>query len=153
MNHIHHIIIHTHAIIYNYILYLSGSQFVKLTDCMCPRRESVAYECTVCGIGATIWTGSLFDCIGNEILLRHHSYESGTVGQCNDGRVTAYSTGVSDVNGSHSVCYSSQLRILVENDDSNKTVTCLADDGSAETVIGTASIHFTTGTYICILYK
>ena len=65
----------------------------------------MAYECTVCGIGATIWTGSLFDCIDDEILLRHRSYESGTVGQCNDGRVTAYSTGVSDVNGNHSVCY------------------------------------------------
>ena len=122
-----------------------SSKLVEVSDCICPGRESVVYECTVCGNAATIWTGSLFDCIGDEILLRHRSYESGTVGQCNDGRVTAYSTGVSEVNGSHSVCYSSQLRILVENDDSNKTVTCLADDGSAETVIGTVSILIATG--------
>ena len=51
------------------------------------------FECTVCGVGATVWTGSLFDCIGGEILLRHRLFES-VSGKCNNGAVIARSIGV-----------------------------------------------------------
>ena len=45
----------------------------------------MAYECTVCGKGATVWTGNLFECASNEIILHHRGFESGISGECNIG--------------------------------------------------------------------
>ena len=103
----------------------------------------MSFECTVCGIGGTVWTGSLFDCIGNEIVLRHRLFEYGSVGVCNNRAVIARSIQALDVNGSH--CYSSQLNVIINSAMNNKTVTCLHDNGESETVIDTLKINITTG--------
>ncbi len=85
---------------------------------ICP-GDIAAYRCTVCGAGATLWSGSIFECTSGEILLRHAEFlnnrsASSIGGQCNKGAVVAQSIGVDvDTNSSHSVreCYSSHLNI------------------------------------------
>ena len=109
----------------------------------------MSFECTVCGVGATVWTGSLFDCGGyDEIVLRHSLFEYyGSVsGECNNGVVLARSIGVLGVNDSY--CYSSQLNVIISSAMNNKTVTCLRDDGISVTVIDTLKINITTGIII-----
>ena len=91
-----------------------------------------------------MWTGSLFDCISGQIILRHRRFEFGFAsGGCNNGAVTARSIGVLNVNGS--LCYSSQLNFIVSSAMNNKTVTCLHDDSISENVIDTLTINITTG--------
>lgn len=69
----------------------SISELVKLTDCTCP-GYNVTYECTVCGEGATVWTGCLFDCHSDEITLRHSLFVTDSAsGECNNGAVVARS--------------------------------------------------------------
>lgn len=109
----------------------------------------IIYECTACGKGATLWNGSLFDCAGDEIILRHSLFgnESGSaIGECNNGAVTAYSTGIESTNNSS--CYSSQLNISMNSDINNKTVTCVHVDGTKETHINTSTVSFETGMII-----
>ena len=126
------------------MIYHNSSGLVLLNDCVCPGEE-VTFECTVCGIlAATVWTGSLFDCAGGEILLRHRQFEYGSaIGECNNGTVVARSIGVSDVNGSY--CYSSQLNVIINSVMNNKTVTCLQIYSTNVTVIDTLTINITTG--------
>ena len=106
--------------------------------------------CTVCGAGATVWSGSLFDCIGDEILLRHSRFlnnESAVGGECNNGRVVAQSIGVDVDTNSERKCFSSQLNISTNMDMNNKTVVCLHDDatGNGTSIIGISTIIFITG--------
>jgi hypothetical protein len=99
-----------------------------------------------------VWSGSLFDCAGGEILLRHSQFSnsgSAIVGECNNGAVVAQSIGVNvDTNNSHSVreCYSSQLNISTNMAMNNKTVVCTHIDGIDISVIDTSTITFITGT-------
>ena len=115
-----------------------------LNGCICPGYE-VIYECTVCGEGATAWTGSLFACTGNEIILRHHQFELGSTGECNDGAVIASSTGVMVVaNGSQ--CYLSELSFIADSNHKDKTVTCLHILSSTNaTVVDETTVIFKTG--------
>ena len=107
----------------------------------------MTYECTVCGEGATVWTGSFFDCTGGEIILRHRLFEgTSATGECNNGAVIANSIGVIDINCSR--CYSSQIHFSADNDKNNKTIMCLHVDGTTETVVDTASVIITTGIYM-----
>ena len=124
------------------------SQLVQVNSCTLLEQEAIAYECTVCGEGATIWTGSLFNCTSNEIILSHRLLEGGSAsgarGDCNNGAVTAHSIGVLRENNIN--CYISQLQISMNTDINNKTVTCTYVYGLAsETVIDTASIGYISG--------
>ena len=103
----------------------------------------MSYQCTVCGEGATVWTGSLFDCAGDEITLRHSQFVSGSIGECNDGAVIARSIGVKDTNGS--CCYASQLSFTANSDHNNKTVTCLHISNINVTDVGSLSVFPVTG--------
>ena len=130
----------------------TSSSLVQISDQhnICP-RDTVVYQCTVCGAGATVWSGSLFACVGDKIILRHHQFRNGSAsGECNNGTVIAQSTGVvsTDANSSLSVrdCYSSQLNISTNIDMDNKTVTCLRVDNITETVVDTLTLTFRTGT-------
>ena len=126
-------------------------------DCICP-GEFVVYQCTVCGSEspseATVWTGSLFDCRMNEIILRHSSFNSsGSAGECNNGAVIAQSIGVfteSDTNNSFPTreCYYSQLNISTYAYMNNETVMCLLVDEMNITVIDTVTLAFKTGTCV-----
>ena len=109
----------------------------------------MAYECTVCGEGATVWTGSLFACASNEIVLRHRKFENVTVttaGECNNGAVTAHSIGTLGRSVKNSRCFLSLLNVSANTPANNKTITCLHVDGINETVIDTLTASFTTGT-------
>ena len=132
----------------------SKSELVQLTDCICP-RYNVTYECTVCGEGATLWTGSLFGCDAHQIALRHSRFVNDSVsGECNNinGAVIARSIRVSVINTSQ--CYSSQLIVFASDEiiGKNKTVTCLHFNGTNENVIDTLLMG-NTGTIGKILYN
>ena len=109
----------------------------------------MTYQCTICDddryLGsATTWTGSLFDCAGNGVTLRHSQFESGTVGECNNGEVIARSIEVMNaVNGSR--CYVSQLNFVTNMELNNKTVTCLHVSSTNVTEVGSLSVILITG--------
>ena len=119
---------------------------MQVNSCTLLEQEAIAYQCTVCGEGATVWTGSLFDCTSNDILLSHRLFEdeSGTRRECNNGAVTAHSVEVLRENDTD--CYISQLNISMNTDINNKTVTCLHAFGLNETVVDTASVGYMSGT-------
>ena len=118
-----------------------------LNGCICAGHE-VIYQCTVCGQGATEWTGSLFDCVGGSIILRHNRFGSGSVGgECNNGAVIASSIGTSTINCS--LCFISQLSFSASYDKNNKTISCVhIDDTSSETVVDTITVVITTGIHL-----
>ena len=107
---------------------------------LCP-EDVVAFVCSVSDGVATVWRGSIFDCSssGNEILLRHFKFESGTSGTCNDGEIAAYSTEVTNNS------YSSQLNVTVSPEMHNGTVECIQDSFN-ETSVGTCTLILTKGT-------
>ena len=123
---------------------------MQLNSCTLLEQEVIAYQCTVCGEGVTVWTGSLFNCTSNNIILSHRLFEdeSGTTRECNNGAVTAHSVGVLRENDTD--CYISQLVISKNTDINNKTVTCLRSAGGNETVIDTASVGHISGIYTSI---
>ena len=132
----------------------SRNQLVQTNYCSSP-GHSITYECTVCGPGATVWTGSIFNCRSGGITLRHHlfGYDSdfGAQGECNNGAVTAHSVGV--VNTNNTDCYISQLNVMSTTyftDISNKTVTCLHVNGTHETVVDTRKFRSITGIIIIL---
>lgn len=122
----------------------SGNFLTQLNDCICPGDGSVSYECAICGEGATVWTGSAFDCTSGYILLRHREFETGLAsGTCNGRNVTAHSIGVLDTN--HGRCFFSQLNITLRAGVNNKTIMCLYTDDTSEVVVNTYTVGFTTG--------
>ena len=117
------------------------------SSCICPGHE-VTYECTVCGEGSTVWNGSLFNCAGNEITLRHDQFESGSAaGECNSGTVVARSTRITTT-ASGSLCYISQLSFTANSGQQNKTVSCLHVTSRNITVIDEVMVVFETGNTI-----
>jgi hypothetical protein len=90
----------------------------------CP-GEVLTYECIATGgsnIGATIWTGTAFNCTSseNEITLLHvyinHTYT------CNDGTIVARMLSVEGNN------YTSQLNVTVLPKTAGKTIECVQYD-------------------------
>ena len=130
-----------------YVLIGSTSNtLVQLGDIVCPGQE-VIYECTICGDGATVWTGSLFDCTSGDITLRHSGFEGGlATGECNNGALIARSTRIITINSTS--CFISQLKFSASLDlviESNSTVECFHVDGKNETIVDTVPVVFTTG--------
>ena len=87
--------------------------------------DTLTFNCTVLGSagGATVWTGTAFDCPNNEITLLHSSYKSGrhgAFGSCNNGAIVAQSLGVEDS------YYTSQLNVKVTTNNNmiGKTIIC-----------------------------
>ena len=123
------------------------NQLVQVNSCALFEQGAIVYECTACGEGGTEWTGSLFDCASNGIILRHGQFEDGSAsgarGECNNGAVTAltaHSIGVLRENNTN--CYISQLNISMNTDINNKTVTCIHVYGPGETVVDTKTIGY-----------
>ena len=84
--------------------------------------EVLTFTCTIfdSGDGATVWSGSAFDCNGNEITLIHRNFDRGTLGGCNDQAIIGESIGVSD----NRTCFTSRLNVTVNTGLNNKTVNC-----------------------------
>ena len=119
-----------------------------MSGCACP-GDTLTYECTVVGAGATIWTGSAFNCSASNytILLIHNffSLAKGDYGSCNNGDIVGQSLSVEGNN------YTSQLNVTVISDTAGRTIECLHDayDGLTATLIFTLVIP-TTDLYSCI---
>ena len=121
-----------------------------VSECVCPGRE-LRLECTVVGLGSTVWSGTAFDCPGqgNEILLHHSQFESGrAVGECNNGMIIGrfHNRTFDGLNSK----YTSQLTIQLpslnatNNTLEGKTVECIYDNGTMGTVIDTHTITYTS---------
>ena len=130
--------------IHVFVLDEALGQLVVLSDCVCPGHE-LRLECTVVGVGTTLWTGSAFYCpnFRNEIVLHHSRFESGTYTACN--RIIGHS--VNTTSDSDGVKYISQLIIqLDENGTLNgSTVECFHDDGLVTRLIGMHTINYIRG--------
>ena len=90
-----------------------------VSSCICLNGD-ISYTCVVNGPGFTIWRGSAFECSAqlNRILLRHASFESGTMGLCNDGAIVGRSLAVSDG------VYTSQLTVSVTSNLIGRIIEC-----------------------------
>ena len=99
-----------------------------------------------------MWTGSLFDCPGDQIILRHTKFESGSAsGECNSEAVIARNIRVLSSGSNDMQCYISQL--ILSNftlSYDNQTVKCLYQGTSTENIIivGETFVLITTGSYI-----
>ena len=98
------------------------------------------YECTVVGrsSGMTVWRGSAFDCIQEEIVLLHGQFTSENgihaYGVCNNGSI------VGEGHRTENGCYSSQLIVNLTPDIIGKTIECAHDDAGNVSVIGLLTI-------------
>lgn len=102
------------------------------------------FNCTVEGGLITVWSGTAFDCPGNNhnyILLRHIDFASGSAtGSCNSGHVVGHGTGVSDDES----YYMSRLEVNVSESFNNQTIECGKYNGTIITV-ATSTITVISG--------
>ena len=115
------------------------------TGCACP-GDMLTYTCTVVGRGSTQWSGSLFDCPANGIILRHDRFDSanGAVGECNEGAILAQSAGVEND------CYTSQLSFIASVALNNKTVLCVHNSNVGPIEIGSSNLIVVEGQCISL---
>ena len=116
---------------------------VSTSGCVCP-GDILSYECTVTGTerGATIWTGSAFNCY--EIVLYHYRFNTGTNRTCNNGAIVGRSLSIEGNN------YTSQLNVTVKPDTAGKTIGCIHDNVTHEIFIFSSIIPTITGWSPCI---
>ena len=133
----------TDAILFLYALDEGNSSLVQIYDCTCDGHTQI-YECTASGGGLTIWQGTIFNCEENQdmIRLRHTAYTSKTMGDCNDGAISASSVGVSaDRND-----YMSMLTVMVTEDMINGTIKCTHHNTLGRTsIIGQSVLRVSQG--------
>ena len=129
--------------------HLQEELFVRVSaspdGCVCP-GDVVTYECTVIGRTTTVWRGSAVHCTesNNEVVFllnehNDHTSSGGIYRSCKNGNsqgriVRVENDSISLVN------YTSQLNITLTSDLVNQSIECVDDDGSSETVIGSANI-------------
>ena len=103
-----------------------NAKLVLRSGCICP-GYTLTYECTVIGelLGATIWEGSAFSCLSDEITLLHRQFPESARGQCNSGSIVGRSLRID--NGSY---YTSQLNVTVSSDMIGKSIVCFYDNQS-----------------------
>ena len=112
---------------------------VPTSGCVVCPGDILSYECTVTGTerGATIWTGSAFNCY--EIVLYHYRFNTGTNRTCNNGAIVARSLSIEGNN------YTSQLNVTVIPDTAGKTTECRNYNWTHEILIFTSIIPTITG--------
>ena len=128
-----------------FVNFAALGQLVVLSECVCPGRE-LKLKCTVVGGFSTTWRGTAFDCPGqgDEILLRHSRFESGTALNCTNGIIMgrSHNRTFDDSNST----FTSQLIIhlpslnATNNRLEGRTVQCTR---GGVTVIGTYTIAYT----------
>ena len=143
-----------------YACLATGSTLIPLDNCICSGHK-VTYQCTVCGEGATAWTGSLFDCPGDNIILRHVGFYHENIsvtGECNNRALIARSIGI--ITKNCTPCFISQLSFSANIVIGNDTIECVHIDGTTETIVDITTIAIiTTGIYsnyyiyLFVLYK
>jgi hypothetical protein len=125
---------------------ISGGGLVQLNDCTC-LGYTQTFECNVCGLGSTIWSGTFFDC-EDGIELRHSRYNGMDPGnrgppreECNQGEILAKSIGVFDE------CYTSHLIVTIGEEMINGTIECIHDNFKERTIINQKSLVVTETLY------
>ena len=78
--------------------------------------------------GATVWRGTAFNCLSQEIVLLHSRFADGTFGVCNGQDIVAKSVSVNDNN------YTSQLNVTLTPNIAGKIIECAHDDTSNITI-------------------
>ena len=99
--------------------------------------------------GATVWSGTAFDCPNNEITLLHSVFKSGhrAFGICNNGAILAWSLQVVDS------YYTSQLKVTLTSDVVGKTIMCInVFNLTSEVVHFATTIENTTGNYFTYIH-
>ena len=122
----------------------NNSELLLRSSCTCP-GYTLTYECRVMGerLGATVWEGSAFNCLSNEITLLHRQFLESARGQCNSGSIVGHSLRID--NGSYLV-YTSQLNVTVSSDMIGKSIECFYDDQSGiKEVVGNLNITLSSG--------
>ena len=83
------------------------------------------YLCTVSDPSensVTLWRGTPFDCAGNQAILAHNQYTSGSAADaCNNGTLTLSARGLPNVTDD---CYTSELTVDIEPGLNGWTVEC-----------------------------
>ena len=114
-------------------------------SCLCP-EDVLVFVCSVNGGGATVWRGSIFNCNGNQIILRHSMFGNGVRRICNDGNIVTYDIDVTNNT------YSSQLNVTVSPEMHNETVECIHDTQNATSVlVGAYTLILATGIHKIIV--
>ena len=101
--------------------------------------------------GATVWTGTAFDCpeIEDELTFLHtRNRFTNTSRGCNDGAITGRGIRIEENR------YTSQVNIMVDSYMDGKSVECVSDHGIHKTLVDNSSIMITSGTmiHLIILY-
>ena len=117
------------------------NELVAISECVCPGQSAI-YQCSVMGGVLTVYEGSAFQCVGNEITLTNNEFgnENQRVGVCNSEQISISGQGVSQ----ESNCFTSQLNIILSEGVSEKTVTCAVDFGLSVTQIASTTIAIST---------
>lgn len=110
-------------------------------ECVCP-GDRILYECSIFGVGSTVWNGTLFYCPAqnNEICLLHSSFDEMTM-YCN---TTNRSVAVHAIK-SENLCFTSQLTFSADAGVNQSTVTCVHDNEVDLRIIGSHTVIVTTG--------
>jgi hypothetical protein len=96
------------------------------------------FECSVTGVGSTIWRGSAFNCPLREIVLLHNQFID-SKGTCNDGAIVARGVSV------ESDRYTSRLNITLSANLNGETILCAHHNSIGTTIVGTFLVNFTSG--------
>ena len=117
---------------------MSGKNaLVAINNCTCEGYDQV-YECRVTGSGATVWTGTAFDCSNNEITILHSSSSTGVEIPCNDGAI------VGRLIRAENNTYISQLTVSVSAQMVGTSISC-SHDSRGTHLIGSLLLTLTTG--------
>ena len=103
------------------------------------------------GAGATVWTGTAFDCpeTEDELTFLHTRNRFTNINQgCNDGAITGRGIRIEENR------YTSQVNITVGSYMDGKSVECVSVHGLHKTLVDNSSIMITSGTmiHLIILY-
>ena len=117
---------------------MSGeSALVAINNCTCEGYDQV-YECRITGSGATVWTGTVFDCSSNEIIILHTSSNVGVEIACNDGVI------VGELIRTENNTYTSQLTVSVSSQTVGTNISC-SHDSRGTHLIGSSVLILSTG--------
>lgn len=107
------------------------------SNCTCLGHYQI-FECTAVGLGATIWTGSVFQdqCPDDELVLLHSEFENGVRKECGPN-IIAQSMNVNVTDDS----FTSHLKVLVTSNFADGTVQCIYRNQTSINNIGSESVN------------
>ena len=109
--------------------------------CICS-GDRIIYECSVSGPGATVWSGSLFQCPAqqDELFLLHSIFD-GVKKYCNTTNRAVVVHSVSHENN----CFTSQLEFSADPSMNYSTVMCTHDNEVDLIAIASQTLIITIG--------